>query len=76
MMTQKERAALAEMLITNPLWAVLMAEQEASAIERMIYASTDLDRLECQLRVQAVRSFRSDCEASLRSTREPKAAMA
>ena len=75
-MTPNERKALAESLVANPLWAVLMAEQEASAIERMISADTDISRHECQLRVQAVRSFRSDCEASLRSTREPKAAPA
>lgn len=75
-MTSQERAGLAESLIANPLWAVLMAEQEANAIERMITATTDLDRHGCQLRIQAVRSFRSDCEASLRSIREPKAAPA
>jgi hypothetical protein len=75
-MTPDERKSLAEQITTNPLYSVIMAELERSAIERMIHATTDLDRHECQLRVQAVRSFRSDCEASLRSTRERKAAPA
>jgi len=75
-LTRDERASLAEQLKANPLFAVLINEQEASAIERLVHAPTDLMRLECQLRVQAVRSLRHDCEASLRSTREPKAAPA
>lgn len=75
-MTNEDRASLAEQLLTNPLFAVVMQELEASAIERMIHANDDLGRHECQLRVQAVRSFRSDCEANLRSTREPKSAPA
>jgi hypothetical protein len=75
-MTPDERKSLAEQITTNPLYSVIMAELERSAIERMIHATTDLDRHECQLRVQAVRSFRSDCEASLRSNRERKAAPA
>lgn len=75
-MTPTERKNLAEQLKANPLWDILMAEQEASAIERLIAAKTDIDRLECQLRVQSARSFRRDCEAALRSIREPKAAPA
>jgi len=75
-MIPSERAALAEQLMANPLWAVLMAEQESIAIERLIAASTEQARLECQLRVQAVRSFRQDCEASLRNTPPQKGAVA
>lgn len=75
-MTPSERASLAEQLMANPLWAVLMAEQESIAIERLIAASTEQARLECQLRVQAVRSFRQDCEASLRNTQPMKGAVA
>ena len=75
-MTPDERKALAESLLANPLWAVLMAEQDAAAIERLVNATTDLTRHECQLRVHAVRSFRADCEASLRSTRPVKGAPA
>lgn len=75
-MIPSERAALAEQLMANPLWAVLMAEQESIAIERLIAASTEQARLECQLRVQAVRSFRQDCEAALRNTPPQKGAVA
>jgi diacylglycerol kinase len=75
-MTPADRASLAEQILTNPLFAVVMAELETSAIERMVSANTDLMRHEAQLRIQAVRSFRSDCEACLRSTRERKAAPA
>ena len=75
-MTPSERASLAEQLMANPLWAVLMAEQESIAIERLIAASTEQARLECQLRVQAVRSFRQDCEAALRNTPPQKGAVA
>ena len=75
-MTPSERASLAEQLMANPLWAVLMAEQESIAIERLIAASTEQARLECQLRVQAVRSFRQDCEASARNTQPQKGAVA
>ena len=75
-MTPDERKALAESLLANPLFTAVMAQLEASAIERLVNATTDLTRHECQLRVHAVRSFRADCEASLRSTRPVKGAPA
>ena len=75
-MTPSERASLAEQLMANPLWSVLMAEQEATAIERMIAANTEQARHECQLRVQAIRAFRQDCEASARNTQPQKGAVA
>ena len=75
-MTPDERKALAESLLANPLFTAVMAQLEASAIERLVNATTDLARHECQLRVHAVRSFRADCEASLRSTRPVKGAPA
>jgi len=75
-MTPEERKSLAEQITSNPLYSVIMVDLEKRAVEQMIYAKTDIERHECQLRIQAVRSFRSDCEASLRSTRERKAAPA
>ena len=75
-MTPKERQSLAEQLMGNPLWAVLMEQMEARAIERLLAANTDLSRLECQLRVHAVRTFRQDCEAFLRNTQPQKGAVA
>jgi hypothetical protein len=75
-MTDKDRMSLAEQMLANPLFSVIMNELEASAIERMVYAANDLARHECQLRIQAVRSFRSDCKDLLRSNRERKAVVA
>ena len=75
-MTPTERQSLAEQLKANPLFDVLINELVQGAIDRLIHANTDLARLECQLRVQAVQAFRADCEASLRSTRAPKNAPA
>lgn len=75
-MNKEARASLAEQILSNPLYEIIMAELEEAAIERLVYADNDKTRLEGQLRVQAVRSFRSDCEACLRSTREPRAAPA
>ena len=72
-MTSDERRNLCEQILTNPVFAVIFDELEQSATERLIFADTDINRLECQLRVQAVRSFRSDCEAALRNTRERRA---
>lgn len=75
-MTPQERASLAEQLLTNPLFAATFDALEKRAVEAMIYAKDDRERQDCAFRVQAIRSFRHDCEASLRSNREPKAAPA
>ena len=75
-MTPEARQSLAEQLLSNPLFAVLMDELEQGAVEQMVYAETDTLRAEGAMRVRAVRSLRSDCEKSLRSTRERKAAPA
>lgn len=73
-MTREERKHLAEQLKANPLWDILMAEIETDAIERMISASTDLDRMEAQAFVRAARAFRANCEAALRNTQPRKGA--
>lgn len=71
-MTPEDRKTLAEQLLANPLWAVLMAECEANAIERLIAANTDIERMERQAGVRAARTFRQDCEALARNTRPKK----
>lgn len=71
-MTPKERAALAEQLLANPLFADLFDGVERNAIEAMIYAADDGTRARAAMRVQAVRALRDDCENSLRETRAPK----
>ena len=73
-MTPQERAGLAESLKANPLFAVILDEMEASAVERMIYAASDIDRLHSQLRVQAVIEFRRICRDALRPVVEPRKA--
>lgn len=75
-MTPNERASLAEQLLSNPLFGELFSKVEHEATESMIYASDDETRSRAAMRVQAIRSLRSDCEASLRNTRERKAAPA
>lgn len=75
-MTPKERASLAEQLLANPLFSELFDSVEKDATEAMIFADTDDNRAISAMRVQAIRTLRHDCEASLRSTRERKAAPA
>lgn len=75
-MTDLERANLAEQLISNKLYGELFDSLERAAVEAMVYATDDETRARDAMRVQAIRSLRSDCEACLRSTRERKAAPA
>lgn len=75
-MKAEERKALAEQILGNPLFNVLMDELEHDAVERMVAAPTDLARMEAQAYVRAARSFRANCEAQLRNTGSRKAAPA
>lgn len=74
-MTPRERKSLAEQITANPLFTAILGEMETNAIEAMVSAQTDEHRLTRQLRVQAIREFRSDLAEAL-STREPKSAPA
>lgn len=74
-MTPQERKSLAEQITANPLFTAILDDMERNAIEAMIAAQDDANRLARQLRVQAIREFRSDLGASL-NTREPKSAPA
>lgn len=75
-MTPEERRGLAEQLKANPLWDELIDGIEADAIESLIYAKTEDDRISAQWRVRAARTFREDCEAALRNTPARKGAPA
>ena len=75
-MTPDDRKALAEQLLSNPLFPVLMDEMEQGAVDSLIAAGTDTGRMERQARVRAIRSFRADCEAELRNNRPRKGAPA
>lgn len=67
-MTPQERKSLAEQLDGNPLFHEILNGIEASAIEALVYAATEQDRVEAQWRVRSARAFRSDCEEALLST--------
>ena len=75
-MTDKERAALAEQLLGNPLFHDILAKIERDATEALIFAATDDDRVTAQWRVRAARTFRADCEAALRNTQPRRGAPA
>lgn len=75
-MTPFERKSLAEQLEANPLYGLLMNEIEADAIERMVSARTDTDRMEAQAYVRAVRTFRQDCADNLHNTQPGRGAPA
>lgn len=75
-MTPKERASLAEQILTNPLFSVVFGELEHQAIEATIYAKDDESRTRAAMRVQDIRNFRQACEAELRNTQSPKVAVA
>lgn len=75
-MTPRERANMAEQLLANPLFAELFDKVEKTATEAMIYATNDETRAENATRVQAIRTMRRDCEASLRNDATRKAAPA
>ena len=75
-MTPRERANMAEQLLANPLFSELFDKVEKTATEAMIYASDDETRAENASRVQAIRTMRRDCEASLRNTDARRAAPA
>lgn len=75
-MTKEERKNLATQLAGNRFFVELMERLEADAIEALVRATTEQDRVEAQWRVRSVRSFRSDCQAAIGSDRVRKAAPA
>lgn len=72
-MTPRERKSLAEQITANPLFTAILDDMETGAIEALINAQTDEHRHTRQLRVQAIRAFRSDLAEAL-DTRDPKSA--
>jgi hypothetical protein len=74
-MTPQERKSLAEQITANPLFRSILDDMETGAIEALINAQDDAQRHARQLRVQAIREFRTDLGECL-NTREPKSAPA
>lgn len=75
-MTPEQRASHAKDMLNNPLLSEIFDNLEKGAVERCLYAQDDDTRARAAMDALAVRSFRSDCEAMLRSERAPKAAPA
>lgn len=75
-MTPNERAALADSLLANPLFAELFNGVERDATEAMIYAPDDEARARAAMRVQEVRKLRSDCNNALMDMKPRKGAPA
>ncbi len=74
-MTPAERKSLAEQITANPLFKAILDEMETGAIEALINAQDNEQRLHRQLKVQAVREFRSDLAECLQ-VRETRSAPA
>ncbi len=69
-MNAESRKAYAGQMLSNPLFAVLMAEIEQAAIDRGVNAQwTDHEtRAAAMAEARAVRTFRANLEAMLRDT--------
>ena len=76
LVNSRDRAALAEQLLGNPLFKEVFDSIESAAIETCIYAETDEKRAVSAMRVQAIRALRTDCQSMIDSIRERKGAIA
>ena len=74
-MTPAERKSLAEQITANPLFRSILDDMESGAIEALINAQDNEQRHTRQMRVQAIRDFRTDLAQCL-DTRIPKSAPA
>lgn len=74
-MTPAQRKSLAEQITGNPLFTAILDEMESGAIEALINAQDNEQRLHRQLKVQAVREFRADLAQCLH-VREARSAPA
>lgn len=68
-MTDQERRNLAEQLKANPLTDIILAEIETGAIERLVHAATEQDRIAAQAAVRAARAFRDALTSSVNTHR-------
>ncbi len=75
-MNAKDRASLAEQILTNPLLEIVMSELERDATERGIYAplNDNETRQSAMAEVRAIRAFKASLTASLRHDRVVKGA--
>lgn len=75
-MKADERKRLAEQLVANPLFDEMLGEIEQAAIESLILAKTEQERVEAQWRVRSARAFREDCHKIVDSKPRRKGAVA
>lgn len=73
-MTPKERKALAESLVANPLFNATLDKMQADATAELIHeAKTEQARLETQIKVRAIIQFRDEIKALLVEQRAQRA---
>lgn len=75
-MNADQRKSLVQQLLVNPMFEEIMGTIETREIETCIFAQTDHDRAFAANKVQAIRSFRSDCQSYLDSTPKRRGAPA
>jgi len=75
-MSPDEKKALVEQILVNPMFDEIMNTIEREATELCIYAQDEQERAYRALEVQAVRAFRSKCEAFASTTPTRKGAPA
>ena len=68
-MTPQQRKSLAEQIMANPLTAAILGEIEAGAIEALVYAKTEQERVEAQWRVRSARRFVEDLNTAIAAVR-------
>lgn len=59
-MTPEHRKSLAQSLDGNPLFHKLMDELHEAAVETLVYAKTEQERVEAQWRTRAIRELKND----------------
>lgn len=77
-MTDEDRKALAEQILTNPLVEIIISEIERAAMEKGVFAhSNDHEtRASAMAEVRAARAFRNALEAALQDKPTGKGAPA
>ncbi len=65
-MNAEDRKAFAQQIESNPLIEELLGEIERAAVERLVYAKTEQERIEGQAGVLATREFGAKLKLALR----------
>ena len=78
MLSTEDRASLADSILSNQLFTLILDDLEKAALDRCVNAAlTDHDaRAAAACEVRAIRAFRSNCRAALDNNRPKKGAPA